>query len=55
MFNAVMDKLYDDVCVIVVFGLLMMGYGSESCSWSVRYRIVYRVVIDERGRERLRV
>tara|TARA_B110000003_G_scaffold251306_1_gene264969 strand:- start:285 stop:1208 length:924 start_codon:yes stop_codon:yes gene_type:complete len=55
VFNAAMDKLHDDVRVTVALGSPMTGYGSESRSRSARHRIAHRVVIDERGRERLRV
>jgi len=55
VFNAAMDKLHEDVRVTVALGSPMTGYGSESRSRSARHRIAHRVVIDERGRERLRV
>jgi len=55
VFDAAMDKLREDVRVTVAVGTPMTGYGSESRSRSARHRIPYRVVIDERGRERVLV
>ena len=55
VFDAAMDKLREDVRVTVAVGTPMTGYGSESRSRSARHRIPHRVVIDERGRERVLV
>ncbi len=55
MFDAAMEKLREDVRVSVAVGTPMTGYGSESRSRSARHRIPHRVVIDERGRERVLV
>jgi import inner membrane translocase subunit TIM21 len=55
VFDAAMDKLREDVRVSVAVGTPMTGYGSESRSRSARHRIPHRVVIDERGRERVLV
>jgi import inner membrane translocase subunit TIM21 len=55
VFDAAMEKLREDVRVSVAVGTPMTGYGSESRSRSARHRIPHRVVIDERGRERVLV
>jgi len=55
VFNAAMTKLEDDPRIRISLGAPLTGYGSESRSRSARHRIAHQIVIDGRGRERVRV
>jgi len=50
-----MGKLEEDPRVRVALGAPLTGYGSESRSRSARHRIAHQIVLDGRGRERVRV
>lgn len=53
--DAAMDKLREDVRVSVALGTPMTSYGSESRNRGARRSVAHRVVLDERGKERLLV
>jgi len=53
--DAAMDKLREDVRVSVALGTPMTSYGSESRNRGARRNVAHRVVLDERGKERLLV
>ena len=53
--DAAMNKLREDVRVSVALGTPMTSYGSESRNRGARRSVAHRVVLDERGRERLLV
>ena len=53
--HAAMKKLEDDPRVRISLGAPLTGYGSESRSRSARHRVAHQIVVDGRGRERVRV
>jgi len=55
VFSRAMGKLEEDPRVRVALGAPLTGYGSESRSRSARHRIAHQIVLDGRGRERVRV